>query len=608
MELLPTGPSRRALVAGALGAAALTGGAIGAGWRAGLFQAEQRVGPVGTTRAARAGVAGAARRSAGAASAAQPAPDPAAVVTANTGIAVTTSPLAFEIDTTTGLRAVQPADGRRAAGTAGSPGMPAPPGRPAPPQPAPVAEDVTPELVLSRVTYGATPALRAEIKKLGIPAWLGRQLAPEWLPDPEGDAVAAMYPSLARSPQSLWVEYEDDPESHTDAARDLQAAHLGRAIWSRRQLFEVMVGCWADRFTLPVTIDNARLTRADFDRTVLRRHALGRFEDLLITATYHPAMLTHLNLAGSAGTTPNENFARELLDLHTVGAGVYSEEDVRQAARLLTGLVLTPDTTVTYEPARHAVGAVKILGFRHANADPAGGPVAVRAFLGYLARHPATARSVATQLARRFVSDAPSADLVTTLAAVYLDSDTEIGPVLRALFAHPEFGASAGAKLRRPMEHAVAVARAIGLQPSPDAQALVDLVGWLGSTGHVPFAWTGPGGYPDVAEAWQSPGQALAQLKLANAIIHGVGPRGFGYVAPETLLATPGRPSTAADISSSLTARLFGRAPTATELAAVTTLLSGTAFTHLPARSQAQREATASAAVLLVHSPAFLTR
>jgi len=516
-----------------------------------------------------------------------------------TGITNTTAPGSEKIDPMTGLpaKAAPPAAGGAVAphparGTTARTG-----GGTATARPVPLAAAVSPELLLTRATYGATPALRAEIKKVGPAAWLGRQLAPASVPDPEGDAVVAMYPTLNRTPQSLYAEFEGTKDSPTDPSRDLQAAHISRAIWSRRQLFEVMVGFWSDHFTVPVTVDNGRLTRADYDRTVIRAHALGRFEDLLVAVAHHPAMLTYLNLAGSSGSNPNENFARELMELHTVGIdGGYTEADIKQAAKLLTGLVLKPDMTVTFEPGRHYVGAVKVMTFTHANATAAGGPTATRAFYTYLARHPSTARFLATKLARHFVQDTPPASLVASLAKVYLANDTAIGPVLRALFASKEFAASGGLKLRRPMEHLAAVARAAGLGPGTDPKTMRDFMWWLGGPGHIPFAWTTPDGYPDVAAAWQSAGQALAQFNIASALVHGWGPKGFVYPKPAALLSDAAHATTPAAVTAQVAMRLFGRAPTRAEAAAAATLLS------------AQEEATALVTVLLAHSPAFLTR
>ena len=267
---------------------------------------------------------------------------------------------------------------------------------------------------------------------------------------------------------------------------DLKAAHLGRAMWSRRQLFEVMVDFWANHLNVPAQLDDSA-TRADYDRAVIRTYALGRFEDLLVASANHPAMLSYLDLANSTGTNPNENFARELMELHTLGVdGGYTEDDVKQAAKLLTGLRMDYTTkTVAFVPSRHFVGAIKVMTFTHPNNVAAEGATAAREFYEYLAFHPSTATFLATKLARRFVGDTPPAALVTRLADVYLKNDTQIVPVLRELFGSAEFAASAGQKLRRPMEHLAAVARALDVRQGTDPKLLRDFVYQLSASGKV---------------------------------------------------------------------------------------------------------------------------
>ncbi|MFN8082477.1 MAG: DUF1800 domain-containing protein [Kineosporiaceae bacterium] len=462
---------------------------------------------------------------------------------------------------------------------------------------------------MSRATYGATDALRAEIQRTGIATWLGQQLAPASLPDPEGEAVAALYPTLTRSMASIQAEYDAGNPSKLTPVEDLQAAHLGRAIWSRRQLFEVMVDFWSNHLNVPAQADDSA-TRPDYDRTVIRAFALGRFEDLLVASANHPAMLAYLDLANSTGSNPNENYAREVLELHTVGVdGGYTEDDIKQAAKLLSGLRMDYTTkAVAFVPSRHYVGAIKIMGFSHPNNVAADGPTAAREFYEYLAFHPSTARHLATKLARRFVSDDPPAALISNLASVYLTNDTQIVPVLRALFTSPEFAASAGLKQRRPMEHLVAVARSVGLKAGSDPAALRQLNYQLSVSGHMPFARPTPDGYSDVATDWQAAGQALAQHSVAHNLIWGYYPKGFGYQPPSALLANPATATTAAAIGEQVCARLFGRKPTANEATAVATVLSGSQVPKTLTPGDVQNTAVATTALLLMHGTAFLTR
>jgi len=250
-----------------------------------------------------------------------------------------------------------------------------------------------------------------------------------------------------------------------------------------------------------------------------------------------------------------------------------------------------------------------VMGFSHPNSSDLGGPAAARELYTYLAHHPSTATFLATKLARHFVADTPPATLVAKLAKVYLANDTRIGPVLRALFSSAEFGASAGMKLRRPMDHLVATARAVGLRPGTDPKALLALTYSLDRPGHMPFRWPTPDGYPDTAAAWQSAGQALSQFTTSNALLRGHGPQGFGYTKPGELLTDPAAATTAGAITAQLAMRFFGRAPSAGETRSVLTILSGASYPRtFAAGSGAQNEAVAVAAVLLFHSPAFLTR
>lgn len=466
------------------------------------------------------------------------------------------------------------------------------------------------ELVLQRATYGAGPKLRAQIAAQGIGAWLGRQLAPANVADPDGDAVLARFPSLKMSPLQLKRRYDAGDTAGFNPQSDLQGAHLGLAVHSSRQLYEVMVGFWSDHFTVPVGADDGRHFRTQYDAKVIRPNALGRFEDLLVAVTYSGSMMQYLDLNGSTGKNPNENFARELLELHTVGVdGGYTEADIKEAAKLLTGWRIERDTMqIEFRPQAHYVGAVTVMGFTHANASADQGPQAARELLAHLAHHRSTATFLAAKLARHFVADSPPPDLIARLADVYLTNDTQIAAVLRALFASPEFAASAGQKLRRPMEHLAGVARALELPPGNDATTLVALARALGSAGHAPFDWPTPDGYPDVAAGWQSAGQALRQFGLSVDLVQGRRKGAFAYPKPEDALSDKASATTPAAITAQLCQRLFGRKPTAAESTAVTSILSGpgAAGTYAAGSTQ-QSRACAVALVLLFHSPSFLT-
>jgi uncharacterized protein (DUF1800 family) len=307
---------------------------------------------------------------------------------------------------------------------------------------------------------------------------------------------------------------------------DLVRATLARQLWSKRQLFEVMVDFWSNHLNITCPSGAVWATKAWDDVHVVRAHALGRFEDMLQASVTSPAMLLYLNNAESRGDGVNENYARELLELHTVGLGAgYDHRDIVGAARALSGLSVwdrsDPGTaklvagTFRYRADWHYVGPVSVLGWSHPNATAEGGVEVARSLITYLARHPATAKRIATKLAIRFVSDNPPPALVRRLTRVYLDHDTAIPPVLRALFDSAEFAASVGAKVRRPAEDLIAAWRALGAAPVPGwlnrNNAVAQLRWTLAEMNNAPLGWPAPDGYPDVAAAWGGAGLTLTR-------------------------------------------------------------------------------------------------
>jgi len=392
--------------------------------------------------------------------------------------------------------------------------------------------------LLRRATYGPTPAAVTEIRNLGATAWLDAQLNPASIADPVADGLVARFPWATATIPAIRAAVTSKTLKMYDWTPVWQVsfATMARAIWSRRQLLEVMSEFWSNHFNVMCPDGDAWDSRADYDAAVIRTYALGSFSDLLKATTRHPAMLTFLDNRSSTKAAPNENYARELLELHTVGIP-YAESDVRDAARLLTGLTVDNTTGMyKYDPAQHSVGAVSIFGFTHANATAAGGEQATLALLDYLALHPATARRIATKLCVRFVADDPPAGLITSLAKVYLDNRSAIAPVLRALFGSAEFAASIGAKIRTPYEDIVATLRTLDYGPEPSGTKAIESLYWTcANAGQAPLAWGPPNGYPDVAAAWASP---AGQLVRWNAHLNvGAGYWPATLVRPPSLLA-----------------------------------------------------------------------
>jgi uncharacterized protein (DUF1800 family) len=318
-------------------------------------------------------------------------------------------------------------------------------------------------------------------------------------------------------------------------------------------------------------------------------------------------MLWYLDQMSSTKAQPNENYARELMELHTVGM-IYSEADVQNAARLFTGMTVNAAGQYAYNPALHSVGPVAVLGFTHANATAAGGEAAALAFLDYLAAHPATAQRIATKLCVRFVADDAPATLVAKLAQVYLDNNTAIAPVLRALFTSPEFAASAGQKVRTPYEDLIATVRTLGLAPEKSGTAaLAALYNELVDAGNAPMRWNPPNGFPDVAAAWASPSAFL--MRCNNHLNLAAGWYPSQLVRPANMLTAlvPVLPATYGGLVDALAVRLVGTTLPAAHTAAVTAIAGKT-----PAASTAGDKTLAGSLpyliALVLNSPSFQLR
>jgi uncharacterized protein (DUF1800 family) len=389
----------------------------------------------------------------------------------------------------------------------------------------------------------------------------------------------------------------------------LGQATIARALWSRRQLLEVMVDFWSNHLNITCPSSEVWDSRHRYDADVIRRHALGTFAEMLQAATTHPAMLRYLNNAESTKDAPNENLGRELLELHTVGVDAgYGEDDVKACARLLTGLSVDWDTgEFVYRAPDHHVGPLAVLGWRSANAS-ADGRAAVASLTGYLARHPATAQRICRKLAIRFVADDPDPALVKALAAVYLKNGTAIVPVLRSLFASAPFAAAGDRKLRRPFEALAATARTLDLQP-PEAgtHQLQELFWALGGLGQQPMAWPQPDGYPDVATSWRTTAGTLARWNLNLSLAADWWPKGFTRAPISRLVPTP-LPATHGALVSALGERLHSRPLPAAHRNAACAFLGVAPTAPLRADSEAAGWRLPYLVALLLDAPAHMLR
>jgi len=366
--------------------------------------------------------------------------------------------------------------------------------------------------LLSRFAFGPTIESRSWIEANGAQAWWDQQVAlAQSTPLYSGNAaVAAKGTMLGLTPAQVRAQLKaNGNEFGWDLMDQLTEVTVGLQIFSNAQLYETVVDFFANHLNVANHSDEVWCSRQTFDRNVVRTHAFGSFTNMLLASAKDPAMLAYLNLAQSKKTAINENYGRELLELHTVGIGNYTETDVKNASKILTGRTLDANQNYVYNANWHWTGALTVMGFSHANSTASGGEAAGDAFVRYLAAHPKTAERLARKLCVRFVSDTPSDALVRQVANAYTNSGTQILPMLQTIVRSNEFWASRGLKVRRPAENLVATIRVLGNQPSDLSRVMHDMHWMCYSLGQVPLDWATPDGYPDVAEAWRSSGTLL---------------------------------------------------------------------------------------------------
>jgi uncharacterized protein (DUF1800 family) len=411
--------------------------------------------------------------------------------------------------------------------------------------------------VVRRCTFGARPGDVEAVVAAGIERWIERQLDPSSIPDEAMEERLAPLLHLKRTSAQTLQAIRDEVERATQGARDenerqlrAQAAYnraaaqpsaetrravLLRAVHSERMLFEVLVDFWRNHFNVDVSKDDVRLYVADWEREVLRRHALGRFEDLLLATARHPAMLFYLDnhvsrapaargervLAGREREDRtdglNENYARELMELHTVGVdNGYDQEDVVQLALVLTGWSIDRETgTFAFHESWHARGRKRVMG----KIVKGGGAEDGEAVVLHLARHANTRAFVCTKLVRHFVADEPPADVVAAAVAAWTRSKGDLREVMRAILLHPRFFAPEHmrTKAKTPFEFVVSLVRATGVdvkEPEGLLERLADMQQPL-------YQCEDPTGWSDRAVDWMDPGVLAVRWQLARDVLDG---------------------------------------------------------------------------------------
>jgi uncharacterized protein (DUF1800 family) len=291
-----------------------------------------------------------------------------------------------------------------------------------------------------------------------------------------------------------------------------------------------MTWFWLNHFNVHMNKHNLRAMMGDYEQNALRPHALGRFRDLLGAVTLHPAMLRYLDNEQNAVGRINENFARELMELHTLGVDAgYGQKDVQELARVLTGLgVNLSDNTpkmrpqlqalyvrrglMEFNPQRHDMGPKVLLG----QAVQGEGLAEVAHALDVLARHPATAAHISRKLATFWLSDTPPQALIDRMVARWKATDGQMAQVLETLFTAAEFTQAAPGKFKDPMRYVLSAVRW-----AYDDQVILNVgpvMNWINRLGQPLYGRQTPDGYPLVASGWDSPGQMTTRFEIAKAI------------------------------------------------------------------------------------------
>jgi uncharacterized protein (DUF1800 family) len=417
--------------------------------------------------------------------------------------------------------------------------------------------------LLNRITFGPSPGDIDRVKSIGIKGFIEEQLNPAKIPEsPEILDMVAAIPTAKQSNEELIRQLRERRKADQDAQKaagsdgvkdavqktsgylgalrqQYVATKLARYIESPRQLQEVMTEFWFNHFNVCMAKGMDTILIDSYENQAIRPNALGKFRDLVEATCHHPAMLFYLdnwqntapNSPGARGqhTGLNENYARELMELHTLGVdGGYTQKDVIELARILTGLGIAAPEQIQrsnlqpignlgayFASNRHDFGEKVLLG----HSIRGSGAGEIQEALDLLIRHPSTAHHISYQLAQYFVCDNPPASLVNKLSERFTASDGDIKAVLRELFSSKEFWDPQyeNAKFKSPVRYVVSTMRASGTRPEdyrPTQQ-------FLKLQGEQVFGCLTPDGYKNTKEAWLNPDGLLRRINFATAAAAG---------------------------------------------------------------------------------------
>ncbi len=383
------------------------------------------------------------------------------------------------------------------------------------------------EHVLDRLGYGPDAWSRARIQTLGVHDYIEEQLSPQAIDDAALDALLAAFPSLTQTFLQLRANYDNNPTPPVlplaNIAKELKQAKVLRAVATHRQLAEVLVDFWQNHFN--VAAGSSQRTKYDispYDRLTIRPNVLGTFEDLLLADAKSPAMGDFLDNRLNKVNGINENYAREVLELHTVSVnGPYTEADIPELARCFTGWKENYNNADAFQFAAnlHDQGSKTVMGVQ---IPPNGGMQDGLTMIDFLAHHASTAQFISRKLTIRFVSETPPQRLVDEAAGVFLGSGGDLRAVLETIFLSPEFLSSPQyrhAKSKRPLVFYASLARALGAAPAQlNSNQLRNRVADMGED---LYDAGPPTGYPDVSSFWFSPGTAVKRFNDAEAASRG---------------------------------------------------------------------------------------
>jgi uncharacterized protein (DUF1800 family) len=439
--------------------------------------------------------------------------------------------------------------------------------------------------LLDRITFGARPGDVERVMKLGWEKYLDEQLHPGRVSDQLVERKLKDIESVNMSAAELAENYarpqviqrvlkdrgielqgrnQNDGQAADDMAKrreayqalkdmgykpqreivqESQQAKILRAVYSERQLQEVMTDFWFNHFNIYVQKGADRILTASYERDAIRPNIFGKFEDLLKATAEHPAMLFYLDNWMSASPNAkspdrparfgmrrmrnpraakrfrglNENYAREIMELHTLGVdGGYTQKDVQEVARCFTGWTIRQPRAggdFYFNPFMHDDGEKTVLGKK---ISAGGGIRDGYAVIRLLSTHPSTAKFISAKMARKFVSDTPPEALVTRMSQTFLKTGGDIREVLRTMFKSPEFFAAENyrAKIKTPFEMTVSAVRAIGADTNGNPQ----FHRWIARMGEGLFMCQPPTGYPEIAERWVNTGALLERMNFALAL------------------------------------------------------------------------------------------